>query len=68
MKFMLSHPCTASRISLGNRRLPAVYHNGIVAGPPLHPAYFIDHLQDGAAIGTLSTRAPILETELCHVM
>ena len=48
--------------------LPAVHHNGVVAGTPLDFAHLLNHISHGLQVGAAAIRGPVGDVELSHLL
>ena len=60
-------PTHAHRFKLRNSS-PAVHHNGVVAGTPLHFAHLLNHISHGLQVGAAAIRVPVGDVELAHLL
>ena len=47
---------------------PAVDHDGLVAGPPLHLPHLLNHVRHSLEVRTAAIRAPVGDVEQGHLM
>ena len=48
--------------------VPAVDHDGVIAGPPLHLTDLLNHVSDGLDVGAVPIGCPVGDVELGHLV
>ena len=48
--------------------VPAVDHDGVIPGPPLHLTDLLNHVSDGLDVGAVPIWCPVGDVELGHLV